>query len=176
LVSRQEEVAENLRREAGARGVAPERLVFAPAMSYPDHLARLALADLCLDTLPFNGGTTTSDALWAGVPVVTCAGRSYAARMSGSLLRAVGLPDLVTESLGDYERLALQLAREPQRLAAARAALAVARGSSALFDTGRFCRHFEAALALMSERQRRGLPPATFRIAAQDPEGAAADP
>jgi predicted O-linked N-acetylglucosamine transferase (SPINDLY family) len=159
-------VEENLSRETRARGLAQERLVFAKSLPYPEHLARLRLADLCLDTLPFNGGATTSDALWAGVPVVTCAGHSFAARMSGSLLHAIGMPDLVTHSLADYEQLALKLAHAPEELARARATLARNRGTQPLFDTDRFRRHIEAAYALMVDRHRNGLAPAMLRIPA----------
>jgi protein O-GlcNAc transferase len=169
LVAATEIVQHNLRREALTRGISPERLVFAEPLPYPEHLARLGLADLCLDTIPFNGGTTTSDALWAGVPVLTCAGRGFAARMSGSLLRTIGMPELVTESLDEYERLALQLAASPARLAGVRAALALRRRSSPLFDTDRFRRHLEAVYAVMIERHRDGLPPATFRVDALAP-------
>jgi protein O-GlcNAc transferase len=157
---------ENLSRETRARGLAQERLVFAKSLPYPEHLARLRLADLCLDTLPFNGGATTSDALWAGVPVVTCAGHSFAARMSGSLLHAIGMPDLVTQSLADYERLALKLAHAPEELARLRVTLAGNRGTQPLFDTDRFRRHIEAAYTLMVDRHRNGLAPAMLRIPA----------
>jgi len=145
----------NLRREAEARGVDAQRLVFARSLPYPQHLARLPLADVCLDTLPFNGGATTSDALWAGVPVLTCTGKSFAARMSGSLLRTLQLPELVTESLEDYERLAMHLARTPDRLAELRATLAARRRTSPLFDTDRFRRHLEDAFMTMMERTRQ---------------------
>jgi len=155
---------DNLTREAVARGIAPERLVFAQPLPYPNHLARLALADLCLDTLPFNGGATTSDALWAGVPVVSCAGRSFASRMSGSLLHAIGIPELATRSLDEYERLALALGRAPQSLARLRAKLAENRRSAPLFNTDRFRQHLEAAYTVMVQRQRSGLAPATFRV------------
>ena len=156
-------VEENLRRQALARGIQPHRLVFAQPLPYPEHLARLSLADICLDTLPFNGGTTSSDALWAGVPLITCAGRSFAARMSGSLLRAVGVPELITHSLTEYERLALLLARDPVRLPQVRTKLALNRLSAPLFDTDRFRRHLEALYTTMMERHRQGLRPATFR-------------
>jgi len=159
-------VQENLRREALARGIAAERLIFAASLPYREHLARLGLADLCLDTLPFNGGTTSSDALWAGVPVLTCAGRSFAARMSGSLLHASGLPELITESLQAYELLALELAQTPDRLAALRAALARGKHLEPLFDTDRFRRHLEAAYLTMVERHQSGLPPMTFKVPA----------
>ncbi|HMK87673.1 MAG TPA: tetratricopeptide repeat protein [Steroidobacteraceae bacterium] len=152
LVGGKPEVERNLRREAAGRGVDPERLVFARPLPYAEHLARLSLADVCLDTLPFNGGTTTSDALWAGVPVVTCAGRSFAARMSGSLLRTLGAPELITESIADYERLSLELALDPARLAMIRGTIGRQRAASPIFDTRRFTRHLEAAYLAMAAR------------------------
>jgi protein O-GlcNAc transferase len=164
LLGGKPEIEDNLRREARRRGVDPERLVFAQPEPYPRHLARLPLANLCLDTYPFNGGATTSDALWVGVPVVTCSGASYAARMSGSLLTALGLSSLAAPSLVEYERLAVRLAQDPGRLEGIRAALARQKTVSPLFDTDRFCRHLEAAFIAMVERQRGGLPPATFRV------------
>jgi protein O-GlcNAc transferase len=164
LLGGKPEIEDNLRREARSRGVGPERLVFAPPEPYPRHLARLPLADLCLDTYPFNGGATTSDALWTGVPVVTCSGASFSARMSGSLLTALGLSSLAASSLEEYERVALRLAQDPGRLEGIRAALARQKTSSPLFDTDRFRRHLEAAFIAMVERQRDGLPPATFRV------------
>jgi predicted O-linked N-acetylglucosamine transferase (SPINDLY family) len=163
LVADNLEVEENLRREALLRGIPAERLVFARPLPYPDHLARLSVADICLDTLPFNGGTTTSDALWAGVPVVTCAGKSFAARMSGSLLTALDMPELIARSLADYEALALDLARDPSRLTRLRETLALHRTTRPLFDTDRFRRHLEAAYITMVERHRQGLRPATFK-------------
>ncbi|HKX09272.1 MAG TPA: tetratricopeptide repeat protein, partial [Stellaceae bacterium] len=122
----------NLSREAQARGISPDRLVFAPRLYLPNHLARHRLADLFLDTFPCNAHTTASDALWAGLPLLTCMGRSFAARVAGSLLHAVGLPELVTGSLGDYEALALELARSPERLAALRARLQANRATAPL--------------------------------------------
>jgi protein O-GlcNAc transferase len=155
---------DNLRAEAARRGVGPERIVFAPKMPVEDHLARHRLADLFLDTLPYNAHTTASDALWAGLPVLTCRGTTFAGRVAASLLTAVGLPDLITESLADYEALALRLAREPDFLAALRANLAANRAGCALFDTARFTRHVEAAYSRMWERHRRGEPPAAFAV------------
>jgi predicted O-linked N-acetylglucosamine transferase (SPINDLY family) len=149
----------NLRRDAQVRGVAPARLVFAPRAAYAEYLARCPLADLVLDTLPFNGGTTTSDALWAGVPVLTCAGEAFAARMAGSLLTAIGLPELVTSTLDAYEALALRLAGDPALLAATRQKLARNRDTSPLFDTDRFRRSIEAAYTTMWERHQRGEGP-----------------
>ncbi len=164
LVGGDETMEQNLRKEALNRGLQPERLIFAKQLPYPEHLARLRLADLCLDTLPFNGGTTSSDALWAGVPVVTCSGESFAGRMSGSLLHALGMPELVTASLEDYERLALELGSNPKRLAQIRAFLARQRNTAPLFETDRFRRHLETAYAIMIERHRSGLAPCDFRV------------
>jgi predicted O-linked N-acetylglucosamine transferase (SPINDLY family) len=134
----------NLRREARARGVDPARLVFAPRMIQSEHLARQACADLFLDTFTVNAHTTASDALWAGLPVVTKLGRSFVARVAGSLLHALDLAELVTQREEDYERLALALATDPARLAAIRARLAANRLSAPLFDTARYTRDIEA--------------------------------
>jgi protein O-GlcNAc transferase len=156
---------DNLRREAQRRGVSPERLVFAsktPRME--DHLARYRLADMFLDTLHFNAHTTASDALWAGLPVLTCAGATYAGRVAGSLLHAVGLPELVTGSLAAYEALALKLTRDPALLASFRQRLARDRDTCPLFDTTRFTRHLEAAYTAMWERQQRGEAPESFAV------------
>jgi predicted O-linked N-acetylglucosamine transferase (SPINDLY family) len=155
---------ENLRREAARYGVSADRLVFADRIANELHLARHRLADLFLDTLPCNAHTTASDALWSGVPVITCSGRSFPARVAGSLLRAVGLEELVTHSLAQYETLALELARDAQRLSAIRARLAAGREQLPLFDTPRFCRHLEQAYRRMWQRHRDGEPPVTFRV------------
>ena len=112
-----ESAASNLRNEAKKRGVAPERLVFAGRVPYQQHLERHHLADLFLDTLPYNAGATASDALWAGLPVLTCAGKSFAARMGASLLNAVGLPEMITGDLASYEARATRLATDPPELA-----------------------------------------------------------
>ncbi|HEX5458629.1 MAG TPA: tetratricopeptide repeat protein [Steroidobacteraceae bacterium] len=149
----------NLRREAAASGVDPARLVFAGRVPYADYLARYRTADLFLDTLPYNAGTTASDALWAGLPVLTCAGESFAARMGASLLTAVGLPELIANDRPTYERLAVELAREPVRLATVRTRLAAARTSALLFDTPRLARSLEALYLRMDDRQRLGLLP-----------------
>ncbi len=138
-------VARNLRRQAQLRDVAPGRLVFAPRMPQPEHLARHRLADLFLDTLVCNAHTTASDALWAGLPVLTCAGRTFASRVAASLLRAADLPELVTDTTQAYEALALQLATDPAMLAELRARLARNRGTCALFDTALFTRQMERA-------------------------------
>jgi len=160
------DVRTNLRREAGARGVAADRLVFAPRLTLADHLARHRCADLFLDTLPCNAHTTASDALWAGLPVVTCLGRTFAGRVAASLLHAVGLPELVARDLGGYETLALRLAADPDRLADTKERLSRARGGSALFDTDRFRRHIEAGYVEMWDRHLRGERPRSFTIPA----------
>jgi protein O-GlcNAc transferase len=156
----------HLRREAQRRGVAADRLIFAPRTKLnEDHLARVRLADLFVDTLYYNAHATASDALWAGVPVLTCSGETFASRVAGSLLTAVGLPELITRSLDDYEALALKLARDPALLASLRARLACQRESYPLFDTERFTRHIEAAYTTMWERSQRGEPPQSFAVA-----------
>jgi len=155
---------ENLRREAASRGVAPERLVFAPRQAPAEHLARHRLADLFLDTLPYNAHTTASDALWAGLPVLTCAGRSFAARVAASLLLAVGMPELVTHSLGDYEAQALRLAQEPALLAALRRKLERVLPTAPLFDTDRTREAIEAAYSRMWEMRLRREAPKSFRV------------
>jgi protein O-GlcNAc transferase len=143
----------NLRAEAQARGVDPARLVMAPLMNRDPHLGRLQCADLFLDTLPFNAGTTCSDALWMGLPVVTCAGDAFASRMAGSLLTAIGAPELITYNLDDYFRLARDLARDPARYAAVRRKIAVNRDAAPLFDTRRFVANLERAYIDMLQRR-----------------------
>src|SRR5262245_15129358 len=157
-------VVRNLSREAAARGVAPERLVFAKRCMPADHLARQRLADLFLDALPYNAHTTCSDALWAGVPVLTMLGGSFAGRVAGSLLSAVGLPELITTTLEEYEALALRLARDRAALAAVKEKLARNRDTYPLFDTGRFTRNLEAGYVSMWERYQRGERPLTFAV------------
>jgi protein O-GlcNAc transferase len=159
------EAEANLRREAAARGVDPARLVFAGRMPLDDHLARHRLADLFLDTLPYNAHTTASDALWAGLPVLTCRGESFAGRVAASLLDAVGLADLVTPSLEEYEALALKLANDAPLLAGFKTRLERNRLRYPLFDSARYCRHIEAAYATMWERWQRGESPESFSVA-----------
>src|SRR5262249_31284059 len=125
LLRNNDSAEKNLRNEATARGVDPARLVFAAQMPLEDHLARYRLADLFLDTLPCNAHTTASDALWAGLPVLTCCGNSFAGRVAASLLTAVGLPELITHSFADYEARALRLARDGPLLASIKAKLAL---------------------------------------------------
>ena len=139
----------NLPREAAARGIAAERLVFAKYTPVTEYVARLATADLFLDTLPYNAGATANDALWVGLPVLTCAGDSYVGRMAGSMLHAIGLPELVTSSLSEYEALGLELSQQPARLAELRHRLAENRARMPLFDMVRYTRDLEAAYARM---------------------------
>lgn len=156
--------AENLCHEAAARGIAPGRLVFCERASSEDHLARHRLADLFLDTFPCNAHTTASDALWTGLPLVTCAGRTFASRVAGSLLRAAGLPELIATSLEEYESLALKLVRAPETLASIRVRLTRDRQSLVLFDTPTYCRQLEAAYRQMWRFQSDGKAPETFLV------------
>ena len=149
----------NLRLEAARRNVAPERLVFAPRVDLAAHLARHRNADLFLDTFPYNAHTTASDALWAGLPLVTCIGDTFAGRVGASLLNAVGMPELIARDPGEYEALALRLATQPAALAAVRAKLALNRNTHPLFDTERFTRDIENAYLTMLARRRAGLAP-----------------
>lgn len=163
------EATHNLRVEAAARGIAPERLVFATSVPLAaEHLARQRQADLFLDTVHYNAHTTASDALWVGLPVVTCLGSTFAGRVAASLLKAAGVAELITASLEDYEALALRLARDPTLLASVKAKLARNRESCALFDTRRFARHIEAAYATMWQRHASGRAPESFSVSAVD--------
>ncbi|NYZ12162.1 tetratricopeptide repeat protein [Azospirillum sp. RWY-5-1] len=164
LLESHPEAAANLRREAAARGVDPARLVFAPKAPLPEHLGRHGLADLFLDTLPYNAHTTASDALWAGLPLLTVRGEGFAARVAASLLDAAGLPELVCGSLAEYEAAALRLARSPDKVAALKARLAAGRSSSALFDTDRFARALERAFETMWTIHASGQPPRGFAV------------
>jgi predicted O-linked N-acetylglucosamine transferase (SPINDLY family) len=155
---------DSLRREAQARGVDAERLVFAQRVSVGEYRARCRLADLVLDTLPYNGHGTSGDMLWSGVPILTCAGKTFAGRVAGSLLRAVGLPELATGTLEEYEALGLELARDPGRLSELRKRLERNREKAPLFDSERFCRHLESAFRTMWETWQRGEPPKTFDV------------
>jgi predicted O-linked N-acetylglucosamine transferase (SPINDLY family) len=156
---------ENLRKEARSRGVAPERLIFAPRRELSEHLARHRLADLFLDTFYYNAHTTASDALWAGLPVITRLGDTFAGRVAASLLRALDLPELVTETEAQYEALALRLTRNPEELAGIRDKLARHRTSRSLFDAARFAADIETAYRAMWERHRMGLPPDRIVVA-----------
>jgi predicted O-linked N-acetylglucosamine transferase (SPINDLY family) len=148
----------NLRREAQRRGIDGQRLVFGGNLPMPEYLARYRAADLFLDTLPYNAGTTASDALWAGLPVLTRLGESFAGRMAGSVLTAIGLPELIAASQEEYERLAVELARDQERAAALRRKLAAQRTRAALFDTPRFVKHLEAGFRQIHARRLAGLP------------------
>lgn len=155
-----------LRKQAESRGVGASRLVFAPGADYADHLARLRHVDLVLDTLPFNDRAATRDALCAGVPVITCSGDAFAARVSGSLLNAIGMPELVTASLDDFTGLAIRLGKDAGLRAAMRQKLAANRETHPLFDTDRFRRHLEAAYEIMYGRYRDGEPLAAINVEA----------
>jgi predicted O-linked N-acetylglucosamine transferase (SPINDLY family) len=157
--------ARNLRREAHARGVDPARLVFAPRVGAAEHLARHRAADLFLDTFPCNAHTTASDALWAGLPVLTCMTAAFPGRVAAGLLAAVGLAELITHSPADYEALALTLARAPATLAGYRRRLDDGRMTCALFDTARFTRNLETAYLQMWARYQAGLAPAPITVA-----------
>jgi predicted O-linked N-acetylglucosamine transferase (SPINDLY family) len=152
--------AANLRTEAARRGVHPDRLVFAARWtSLPAHLARLRTADLFLDTLPYNAHATALDALWAGLPVLTCQGHGFAGRVAASLLCAVGLPELITESLSQYEDRACGLAEDPAGIAQLRRRLSEDRSSAPLFDTEKYTRNLEAVYEQIHERYRMGAAP-----------------
>jgi predicted O-linked N-acetylglucosamine transferase (SPINDLY family) len=165
LSAARDTMQDNLRRAAAARDVDPQRLIFAPRLAASaDYLARIGVADLFLDTLPYNAHSTACDALYAGLPVVTCAGASFASRVAGSLLRAVGLPELVTADLAQYETRALALANDPAHREALRRHLTHARDHSALFDADRFRRHIETAYRRMHEMKRAGDAPRAFSV------------
>ena len=149
----------NLRREAALRGISPERLIFAKRMPAAEHLARQRLADLFIDTWPYNAHTTASDALWVGLPVLTCIGEAFAGRVAASLLNAMQLPELIAADPAHYESLAVAPARDPEQLQAIKARLLDNRHSSPLFDARLFTRHIEAAYAKIAERYQAGLAP-----------------
>jgi len=154
----------NLQARASDAGVEANRLVFVGRLPLPEYRARYRCADLFLDTLPFNAGTTASDALWAGLPLLTCAGSAFAGRMAASLLNAIGLPELITSTQAQYEELAVELAADPARLADLKLRLARNRVIMPLFDTLAFTRHLEAGYAAALQRYREGLPPADIQV------------
>ena len=164
LLGDNQSAEDNLRREAAMRGVDPARLVFAPRMEQAEHLARHRLADLFLDTLPYNAHTTCGDALWAGLPVLTCRGNAFAGRVGASLLQSVGLPELITSTLADYAALARWLAEDPDLLGEIRKRLAENRLSRALFDTDVTRRHIEAAYTKMWRLWQGGNSPRGFQV------------
>jgi predicted O-linked N-acetylglucosamine transferase (SPINDLY family) len=155
----------NLRAAAEARGIAAERLIFAPRMEAARHLARQAHADLFLDTFSCNAHTTASDALWAGVPLLTLTGRSFAARVATSLVRAAGLDEMAVETAERYEQLALALAQDPPRLQALKARAMAARGSAPLFDIGAYVGALEEGYRRAFQRWRDGKAPAAIDLA-----------
>jgi protein O-GlcNAc transferase len=152
-------VAGNLRREAAIRGVNAERLIFAPIVPLPEYQARLHLADLFLDTSPYNAGATASDALWAGLPVLTRIGDTFVGRMAASVLNAIGLPEQITATAEAYEALAIDLAANRQKLETIKQKLANNRLKTPLFDTKLYTKHLEAAYTAMYERFQSGLEP-----------------
>ena len=157
LLARSETVRDNLGREAQTRGINPERLIFGGPLPFGRYLARYRAADLFLDTTPYNAGTTASDALWAGLPVLTCPGKSFSARMAASLLTGAGLPELIAANCADYERLAVELAADPRRLAALKSTVASRLEQSPLFHASAITRNLERLYERMYERYHAGL-------------------
>jgi predicted O-linked N-acetylglucosamine transferase (SPINDLY family) len=164
LLSDNQETKANLYREAAARGIDPQRLIFAKPIPPAEHLARHAAADLFLDTAPCNAHTTASDALWAGLPLLTSMAETFSGRVAASLLHAIGLPELVTTTLEDYERLAVDLALHPEKLARLKDKLSNNRSAAPLFNTKLFTQHLEAAYAAVFDRYRAGLKPDHIQI------------
>ncbi|MEN9894108.1 MAG: hypothetical protein RLY78_4403 [Pseudomonadota bacterium] len=163
LLADNDTAREQMQAAARAADVDPGRLHFAPRVAPPEYLARFQCADLMLDTFPYNAGTTASDALWMGLPILTLAGRSYISRMAGSLLTAVGLPELITDSLADYERLAIALGRHPARVTSARRYLSEHGRTSPLFDLPQIVRDIEAEFEHLALAARAGQPLRTLR-------------
>ena len=151
--------ARNLRDEAIRRGINSDRLIFAKRVPLAEHLARHRLADLFLDLLPYNAHTTASDALWVGLPLLTCLGQTFAGRVSASVLKAIHLPELITETLEAYEQMAIDLALHPEKMAAIKRKLAENRLTTPLFDTKLFTKNIESAYTAMYERHKAGLAP-----------------
>ncbi|HET9160524.1 MAG TPA: tetratricopeptide repeat protein [Caulobacteraceae bacterium] len=168
LLADNPDAVETLKREASARGIDATRLVFAERMGQGDHIARQELADLFLDTAPVSAHTTASDALWAGLPVVTTPGRAFIGRVAASVLSAADLSELIAQNLADYETLALALTRDRGRLDSIRQRLRHGRSASRLFDTARFTRHLERALETMHARAQAGEGPQGFDVTAED--------
>ena len=166
LVKGSEDASANLRAQAQQAGIDPARLVFAERTRFDQYLARYTLADLFLDTLPYNALATASDALWAGLPVLTCTGQTYVGRGATSIVRAAGLPELATSTLAEYEALALRLATRPAELAALRLRLQQNRAACPLHDTPAYTRHLEAAYTRMAQRWQSGQPPQSFGVPA----------
>jgi predicted O-linked N-acetylglucosamine transferase (SPINDLY family) len=158
----------NIILELNKRGVATDRIILGERLPRPEYLARYRACDLFLDTLPFNAGATASDALWAGLPVLTCTGEAFASRMAASLLTSLKLPELITTSLDEYVETAVQLASNPEKAADLRARLAHGIRAGLLFDTPSVVKHIEKAFKVMHNRHLQGLPPQTFEIFNQD--------
>ena len=168
-MARYDTTVENLRNEAQKRGVDPDRLVFMVRRSKPGHLARLSKADLALDIRVINGAATTSDALWAGVPVITLEGNHFASRISASILTAVGLSELIVHSLEEYKDLAVQLATDPVRLGGVRRKLIINRNIEPLFDTHRLARNMEQAYSRMWQIFQEQSCPRQFEVSEKFP-------
>ena len=164
LLSDNDGAEQNLRKEAQRRGVAPTRLIFAPRVPIEEHLARHRFADLFLDTIPCNAHTTASDALWTGLPVLTCKGHAFAGRVAASLLHAIGMPELVVENLEEYENRALQIARDAGVLADLKGKIERNRSAYPLFNSKRFVGNIEAAYTQMWEIWQRGERPRNFLV------------
>jgi len=164
VLGESESAKRNLIKEAENRGVPADRLIFAARVPHPDYLTRYCLADLFLDTFPFNAGTTASDALWSGLPLITCSGDAFASRMAGSLLTAVGMSELITTSETDYEQLALKLASNPDLMIRTKMRLADNRSRYPVFDTRRFTRNLEAAYESVCRRYHAGLAPEDIEV------------
>ena len=166
MLAESENVCANLRKEALQRQIDPDRLIFGQRIAQDEYLARYRTADLFLDTYPFNGGTTVSDALWAGLPVLTRAGEAFASRMASSLLHAIGLPELITSTQEGYEAMAVALASNPDRLKKIRLSLQQNRHSSILFNTQMFAHHIEKAYSQMYEKHQDNSPPEHIDVTA----------
>jgi predicted O-linked N-acetylglucosamine transferase (SPINDLY family) len=159
-----EHAQSNIRAEASRLGIDPSRIEYASSVDHPEHMARLAAADLFLDSWFYNAHTTASDALWAGLPVLTLKGNTFPGRVGASLLTALNLPELITTSAGEYKNVAISLAKSPEKLASVKEKLAQNKLSTSLFDTSRFTRNLESAYEAMYERYRAKLPPDHIHI------------
>jgi len=164
LLEDNEETSAHLQKEACRRNVDPTRLIFAPRSNYQEHLARHAMADLFLDTLPCNAHTTASDALWAGVPLITCSGKTFSGRVAHSLLNAINLHELITHSLTEYEHKAIEIALNPKILSDLKSKLMHKRLTEALFDTELYTLNIEKAYETIYDRYRHGLTPESFDV------------
>ncbi|MBF0562684.1 MAG: glycosyltransferase, partial [Alphaproteobacteria bacterium] len=164
LLGRRPDIHDNLREEAARRGITSDRLIFAPSMKFEPHIARYQVADLFLDTMPYNAHTTASDALWMGCPVLTTFGGTFSGRVAASLLRAAGIPELAVADLAAYQKLAIELGRHPDRLHALRQRLVEGRATGPLFDLPRFTRALERAYEGMWAIYEDGEGPRPFSV------------